>query len=613
MPVELRGYYEIARRHWRTLLVGPLLAACVALAATFLVAPRYDGVATVQLIPDSFEPRTVTLRSEDGPDTVALGLANPTELLAQGVIENLGSRPVAEAIVDELALDQLPEPTGFNALKAQVRAWIGDALTLMRYGYVVRVSKREAMIGAIQGAVEAELVRGSYYMHISTTWSNPEAAADISNAAVRALTAHTRRVASESAAEQSRFLEQRVAEARANMNQARAAMVQYSQLHGVVGGESLRLALDQLERAREDLRRNSLATLEASRQLAEVQRQLGITTPTVTSSTAEEGQSVQQPATNDVTGLNPLFLGMHERVSELEQEVAALEVRGGMTLDQLRAANEADLATARRRLEIAQGQQKQSLSALVKDQVRETVLTLEQEVAALQARGSLSERELRAANEAALYEARRRLDIARQQLAGANPVSVTTDRTAGGGGYSSGVSRQTAPNPVYQSLQEQGMRLEQQLTSLRAQRPELEAAAAGREQEMRNLAANDGELAALAQDLALAGDLYNRRTTQWYDALLEENRPVSQVRLVDPAVAPLYPRQPVKVLWTLIGAAAGLAAAVVLVFVRHATDISLRTARETADALGLDLLAVVPATNGHTGARANGTTRGRTE
>ena len=113
------------------------------------------------------------------------------------------------------------------------------------------------------------------------------------------------------------------------------------------------------------------------------------------------------------------------------------------------------------------------------------------------------------------------------------------------------------------------------------------------------------------QELVLASDTYSRRTADWYNALLEEARPVALIRLINPASAPVYPAYPIKIFWALIGAAAGLAVAVVLVFMRYNTDISLRTSAEAEAALALPLLALVPAArNGTIKSKLNGARRG---
>jgi uncharacterized protein involved in exopolysaccharide biosynthesis len=316
----------------------------------------------------------------------------------------------------------------------------------------------------------------------------------------------------------------------------------------------------------------------------------------VTSTSSAEGSA---PGTSTVAHSilpNLAYQTLQDRVAALGQDVAGLQTRRDQGENEITAQLDLSLADARQRLATAQSQlQQDGLSDLVYDQLKSQALSLEQEVTSLEGQREQAIASQKAHNESALAEAQRRLDEARQQLSGTSATVESTQTTSNPGVSQSGQQTTTNPNPIYQSIQRDVLSLEQAIQSLEAQKTRLTADVAAREQDLQTFTASDGQLAALTQELALASDTYARRTSDWYNAVPEESRPVAPIRLIDPAAVPVYPAYPIKIFWALIGAAAGLAMALIVVFVRYNTDVSLRTAAEAEDALTMPLLAVVPA------------------
>jgi uncharacterized protein involved in exopolysaccharide biosynthesis len=548
--MELRKYLGILSAYRWPLILIPVIATLVALGATYVISPRYVGTAVVQLIPEEIEPRTVTLRSQDGPSNVAIGLKDPTELLSQSIIESLSSHDVAAHVTDELKLNELPAPQGWNAFKSQVRQLLDDAWALLRYGYVAHKPREEATVDRVGQSLEAQLVRGSYYMEIYATWRDPETASSMANAAVQAVLQHARQVASASAAEQRKFLETQRLEAKKQVDTARTALLDYSSSNKIVSGVSVGSALVALDQARAALRQNELALIDAHQRLAQARQQSDAIPPDVATQLTSEQPGPSSSMTSQTTSPNPVYQSLQDRVATLAQDVAALETRQGQA-------------------------------------------------------GSGSQDDL------ALAEARRRLDEGQQQL---SATSATIEIVQHSSSQSEAQRREettSSPNPIFQSTQRDALILEQEVAGLNSRSGQLQADVKAREQDVQNLTLSDGRLQALSQELALASDAYSRRTTEWYNALLEEARPVAPIRLINPASVPVYPAYPIKIFWALIGAAAGLAVAVVLVFMRYNTDISLRTSAEAEAALGLPLLALAPAPrNGTVKSKLNGARRG---
>jgi uncharacterized protein involved in exopolysaccharide biosynthesis len=303
----------------------------------------------------------------------------------------------------------------------------------------------------------------------------------------------------------------------------------------VVATESIRAALASLETAQAAQRENERSLSETRRRQAVALEQLAGVAPMVESAQTAEGQVVAADGSVRATVPNPAYQAMQARVAELRQEVAGL------------AAGLTDLPA-----------------------------------------------ELRPERDRALTEARQRLAVAEDQLRATSPTVQTVQTADSTASRSSTTTRTSAPNLVHQTLQEQAYALQQEAATLEVRQSELAQEVRRQEQALRQMTAQDGQLAALGQDLALASEAYSNRTAQWYDALFEEARPVTQIRLIDPAVAPLYPAYPIKIQWALIGAVAGLVLATALIFLRHATDVAVRSVADAEAALDLPLLTVLP-------------------
>lgn len=601
--MEIRKYSEIIFAYRWPLILIPLIAALVAYGATYVVSPRFVGTAVIQLIPDDVEPRTVTLRAQDGPNTVALGLTDPTELLAQGVIENLGTTSVAQLTADALGVgEEAPPTTGWQSVKAAIRRFIDDAWDWLRYGYVSQGEDGNAFAERVRKSVKADLIRGSYYMEISATWNDPETAADIANASVEALLTHSRQVATQAAAERRQFLETQVNDAKQRLDAARAAVLQYSRDHGVVADASVDLALNALESTRVAKNQNEIALADVNRRLSEIQEQLATTDQVDTTvQTVTGNSSPDSELTVRTTSPNPVYQTVQQQQQNLQQEMAAMETRQGHEEAALWADFEKKIKETQERLTVARQQlerepKKVSLGMPnpTYHELEDQVHSLEQELQALSNSQDQMLAELRTRQATERADIAGRLSAADSQLA-AEPPELISERTESiVQNQSSSVTEQSSPNPVYQSLQQQLLSNRQEQVALTTRQEQLNEQLAAREQEFFNMTGHDATLAALQQDLSLASDVYNQRTAQWHDAQLEEARPVSQVRLIEAADVPEYPVWPIKIYWALIGLAAGLVVAGILVFVRYSTNLSLRSAREAQEVLDLDMLAIVP-------------------
>jgi uncharacterized protein involved in exopolysaccharide biosynthesis len=351
--MELRRYLSILGAYRWPLILIPAIAALIALGATYVISQRYVGTALVQLIPEQVEPRTISLRDQEGGSNVALGLKDPTELLSQSIIESLSSHEVAARVTADLKLNELPPPQGWDAFKSQARQLLDDAWALLRYGYVTHKPIEDATIDRVGQSLDAELVRGSYYMEVYASWRDPQTASSMANAAVDAVLQHAREVASASAAEQRKFLEAQRLEAKKQVDAARTALLDYSSGNTVVQGASIGAAVVALDQARAALRQNELALIDARQRLARAKLQNSEIPPDVVTQITSNQPGPSTSMTSQTTSPNPVYQSLQDHVAILAQEIAALETRVG----QPGSTSQDDQALAEARSRLAQAQQ----------------------------------------------------------------------------------------------------------------------------------------------------------------------------------------------------------------------------------------------------------------
>ncbi len=337
--MELRQYLEIAAAYRRPLILIPLIAAVIGFAASFAVAPRFESIATVQIIPEAVESRALSLRGPGDTSTLAVGMRDPTELIAQGVIEGMATIQVAQAISSGLGLAPAPEPQGWEAAKAWVSNRASDLWALLRYGYVAAADPSTAMERAVHSSLSVQPVRGTYYLRIVATWRDPHSAAAVANEAVRAVSAYTTQMAARAATQDREFLQTQRQQAQQRVDTARAALLEASGTDPtrIVSGESVSAALTALETARAASDQNRLALVEARRRLTLVQQQIATTAPTVVTSDSTSSQNstttaASTPAattktteTAKTTGANPVYSDLQQKSLDLDREIASGE------------------------------------------------------------------------------------------------------------------------------------------------------------------------------------------------------------------------------------------------------------------------------------------------
>ena len=95
-------------------------------------------------------------------------------------------------------------------------------------------------------------------------------------------------------------------------------------------------------------------------------------------------------------------------------------------------------------------------------------------------------------------------------------------------------------------------------------------------------------------EIEVAKNSYKKINDQYEDARLEESQKLNEIRVIDKAKPPLYPKWPMQVLYPLFGLFGGLMVSIGLVLFLEYMDDSVRTIEDAERILGYPVLATIP-------------------
>ncbi len=161
----------------------------------------------------------------------------------------------------------------------------------------------------------------------------------------------------------------------------------------------------------------------------------------------------------------------------------------------------------------------------------------------------------------------------------------------------SGTTRLTTTNPLYQELQGKAFQIDAELSSLAARKLNLQKTIAKRENELRDVPTTRKELGLLVQERDsiknIYDDLLGRMSQSEVSKQMEISNKADTFRIVDPAVLPKVPVSPNMLKMFLLAVAGGLGCGLGLVFLLENMDNRIRDI-EFLEAAGYEVLAVVP-------------------
>ncbi|OFZ55164.1 MAG: hypothetical protein A2328_03115, partial [Bdellovibrionales bacterium RIFOXYB2_FULL_36_6] len=94
--------------------------------------------------------------------------------------------------------------------------------------------------------------------------------------------------------------------------------------------------------------------------------------------------------------------------------------------------------------------------------------------------------------------------------------------------------------------------------------------------------------------VTVAEDAYLQMHEQYEDARLQEAKKLNEIRVIDKAKPPLYPKWPMQFLYPLLGCLTGLIVSISLAFFIESMDDTVKTIESAEKILGYSVLATIP-------------------
>lgn len=282
--MELTQLRAWARDYWRIPVVAAL-GGLLAFMASFVVPKEY--ASSTRLLVRGREATFLTDKAQDLSDQP--GVIDSTLAKALGETQSalLSTRSVAEMVVDDLKLDQLPTKSSSGPIGTLRGAVVGvykRARAIATHGFYKEPTKREAAIDGVYAGLAAGPLKDSYVLELRATADDAKLAAAIADSAADALVTVGSARFREEADRNRTFLEGQVERARKEVDAAETELRNYKEEHGI---SDVALQIELNTRSADELGtqlRDATVALNASRaELRSVDQSLDKVSPTISS------------------------------------------------------------------------------------------------------------------------------------------------------------------------------------------------------------------------------------------------------------------------------------------------------------------------------------------
>lgn len=332
--MELHSYVNTLKPYWKLIVVAPVIAAVLALAATYLFT-KYTARTTVQVFALDADPRVTNLRLENGQAAPPVDSTNASQIVTESAIQQITSRSNATKVVQELHLDQPRQiHNPIDWLKSVGRKTKRVLWDLARYGAYRTKPPFDAAVDAVQGSLSAAQIKNTYTVQVTASASSPAVARDIANTAVQKYIEDARQQRGAYLASRTRFLEVQTLLDWKRVNDIRAQLTTYRQNQSFISApDQISQQVSSVAQIEAQIRQVQASLSTTRAQLAPIASQLAQLSPDITTTTSGPGG----PST--VTSPNPIFQDLQSTKLSLERQVASLQAQGSTLQAALTAKN----------------------------------------------------------------------------------------------------------------------------------------------------------------------------------------------------------------------------------------------------------------------------------
>ena len=320
--VTVRG---VLRQWWRVPVIG-VLAGMVAFVGSFIVAPTY--VSSTRVLIHGRESTILNSNGDSLSNQPGVLDSQLSTTLGATQAAMLGSRSVAEEIVDRLALDErTDDATGPVASLRRGFAisykWTRAVLTA---GFYKDPGKRKSTIDNVQHGLSATSIEDSYVLEISASFDDPEIAADIADTAAAILVESSITRFEQDATSYAEFLTDQASTAQIDRDAAVQSVEEFKEANGITTADRTpTLTQDEADRLAGELRQAGADLGGARTELSQVSSDLARTPAKSTNST--EIQTGRSTTNVDDQVDNPVYLQLLQRRNVLTGQVAGLQAK----------------------------------------------------------------------------------------------------------------------------------------------------------------------------------------------------------------------------------------------------------------------------------------------
>ena len=344
MPVQ--AIFGTLRRRLRALLACAVLIPALSLVALRQTAPRYTASGTVIYNPSEYKPREMQSILRVDPATPAT-MASQAE-----VLRNLRS---VERVADQLGLFAQPE---FNPARrpasalARAARWLGARLGVPapRTADPASETARNAVLLAVQQAIEVRAVAGSRVLEVSFTAGDPVLAAAVVNRLIDVYIRDQLAAKFRAVRRAQDWLESRAAELKAEVRTAEDRVAAYRAREGMVRGMHAGLDAEQISTQTETLARARSELAQAEGRLDIARNGVGVAAQAAVAPSVVEAQ---QQADLLVTQLQSLLARLgpnHPDVRAAQRQVEQAQRAVAAARERVVGATEAEVRAARTRV-----------------------------------------------------------------------------------------------------------------------------------------------------------------------------------------------------------------------------------------------------------------------
>jgi polysaccharide biosynthesis transport protein len=239
MTMEFYRIWRILASNKWVLIWLPIIATCVGVGLTYVLAEQYESTALVLVRPvEDIKFNSGGGDKKEIPD-FPVNLSAPIDALSKTYKEVISSPAVAVKIVDALQL-QVKKPkeyeNSFELIVDKVKTWVTSTVRTFRnyfkYGRDIHASPFELAVEDIEANLLVTATKDTYAFGIAYRSSNPKEAAAVANMAAKIFLEDSSEAYRSESTRAREFIEMQLAESRKALEQARAAILAYKNSGG---------------------------------------------------------------------------------------------------------------------------------------------------------------------------------------------------------------------------------------------------------------------------------------------------------------------------------------------------------------------------------------------